>query len=131
MKSLGKKSATAISMILISTIALTLFALPVANAHSDGTVWNFPSYAYLVASPNPAGKGQKVSIVMWVDYPLPSAAVTNDIRRHDYTLTITKPDGKTVTQKWDVLYDTTGIQYYSYTPDIVGTYNLKFEYAGQ
>ncbi len=95
MKSLGKQSASATAIILISTIALTLFAMPAANAHSPP--WNFPSYAYLVASPNPVGVGQKVSIVMWVDYPLPSAVVTNDIRRHDYTLTISKPDGKTVT----------------------------------
>ena len=131
MKSLSQKTATAISIILISTIVLTLFAMPAANAHTGGVVWNFPSYPYLVASPNPVGVGQAVSIVMWIDYPLPSANVANDIRRHDYTLTITKPDGKIVTQHWDVVLDTTSIQYYSYIPDVVGTYNLKFDYAGQ
>ena len=131
MKTLGKKLATAITMILVSTIAMTLFVLPAANAHSDGTIWNFPSYAYCVASPNPVGKGQKVSIVMWVDYPLPSASVTNDIRRKGYTCTITKPNGDKVTQTWDVCTDTTSIQYYSYSPDQVGNYTVKFDYAGQ
>ena len=129
MKSLNKKSATAISLILISTIAMTLFAIPTTNAHSPP--WNYPSFAYLVPAPNPVGVGQKVSIVMWVDEPLPNAAVTNDIRRHDYTLTILKPDGKTVTEHWDSIMDTTSIQYYSYVPDLAGTYNLKFEYGGQ
>ena len=131
MKSVNHKLATAISMILISSIAFTLIALPAANAHTGGVVWNFPSYPYLVASPNPVGVGQKVSIVMWIDYPLPSANVANDVRRHDYTLTITKPDGNKVTQHWDVVQDTTSIQYFSYVPDIVGTYDLKFEYGGQ
>jgi outer membrane protein assembly factor BamB len=62
---------------------------------------------------------------------MPSAAVTNDIRRHGYTLTITKPDGTTETQTWAVISDTTGIQFYKYTPDQVGNYTLKFNYAGQ
>jgi hypothetical protein len=72
-----------------------------------------------------------MSIVMWVDYPLPSAVVTNSIRRTGYTLTITKPDGTTETKKWDVVSDTTSIQYYSYIPTQVGTYTMKFDYAGQ
>jgi hypothetical protein len=68
---------------------------------------------------------------MWVDTPLPNAAITNDIRRHSYTLTITKPDGTVETHSWDVVSDSTGIQFWSYTPDQVGNYTLKFNYAGQ
>jgi hypothetical protein len=68
---------------------------------------------------------------MWVDIPMPSAAIQNDIRRHDYTLTITKPDGTTETHDWDVIQDTTGIQFWTYTPSQAGNYTLKFHYAGQ
>ena len=68
---------------------------------------------------------------MWVDTPMPSAAVTNDIRRHGYQLTIVKPDGTTETHNWDIISDTTGIQFWSYTPDQIGTYTLKFNYTGQ
>src|SRR5512136_1667348 len=117
------KTATVITATLALTIAITLIALPAASAHTPP--WNFPSYAYIVASPNPVGAGQAMSIVMWVDYPLPSAVVSNSIRRTGYTLTITKPDGTTEIKKWDVVSDTTSIQYYSYIPTQVGTYTMK------
>lgn len=68
---------------------------------------------------------------MWIDTPLPGATVTNNIRRHDYTLTITKPDGATDSKHWDVISDTTSVQYYQYTPDQEGNYTLKFDYAQQ
>ena len=68
---------------------------------------------------------------MWVDAPVVGATLGNDIRRHDYTLTITKPDGKIETQTWPVIGDTTGVQYYRYTPDQVGNYTFVFNYPGQ
>ena len=101
------------------------------NTATDKSTWIFPGTAYLVVTPDPVGVGQTGAIMMWVDYPLPSAAVTNDIRRINYTLTITAPDGKTEQQHWDKLSDTTGIQYYRYTPTQTGTYMLKFDYGGQ
>lgn len=122
-----KRNKTAIAIAIL--LLITTFALPIATAHDPP--WSFPSYAFLVASPDPVGVGQKVSIVMWIDYPLPSALVSNDIRRHDYTLTITKPNGQKVTQHWDVVEDTTSIQYYSFIPDQVGEYSMLFEYADQ
>jgi hypothetical protein len=115
--------------LLMLTICASITLLPSSSAHD--TPWNYPSFAYIVPSPNPVGVGQKVSIVMWIDEPLPSAAVGNDIRRHDYTLTITKPDGATESKHWDIISDTTSIQYYEYVPDQVGTYTLNFDYAGQ
>ena len=125
----NKTLAIIISLILVSSMAGSLVLLPTAKAHYPA--WNFPSYAYIVPAPEPIGVGQTGAIVMWVDYPLPSASVTNDIRRHDYTLTITKPDGATESKHWDVISDSTNIQYYQYTPDQVGTYTLKFDYGGQ
>jgi hypothetical protein len=123
------KTATSIAIILILTFAVPIVALPAANAHTPP--WTIISYAYIEASPNPVGVGQAVAIVMWIDTPLVSAAVTNDIRRHDYTLTITKPDGTTQTQHWAVVSDTTGLQSYYYTPDQAGNYTLKFDYPAQ
>jgi outer membrane protein assembly factor BamB len=125
----NRKTAALIATILISTIALTLVAVPLASAHDPK--WDIPSFPYLIASPNPGAVGQRVFIVMWIDEPLPSAAIGNDIRRHDYTLTITKPDGTKETQNWPFVSDSTSIQYYQYTPDQVGTYTVKFDYAGQ
>ena len=68
---------------------------------------------------------------MWVDIPIAGALVTNDIRRHDYNLIITDPDGVNTTQTWAVVDDTTGVQAYAFTPDKVGNYTLTFNYAGQ
>ena len=114
---------------LVFTFALSFIMLPVANAHAPA--WSVPTFAYVSASPNPIGVGQQAFIVMWIDKAFPSAAVTNDIRPHDYKLTITKPDGTAVTMNWPIVYDTTSSQYSLFTPEAVGTYNIKFEYAGQ
>ena len=124
-----KSTSTLIALVLILTMAIPLVALPTATAHDPQ--WKIISYAYIVAVPNPVGVGQKVSIVMWVDTPLPSAVVTNDIRRHNYKLTITAPDDTKDVMEWDVVTDTTSIQYTSYTPTEVGTYTFLFEYPEQ
>jgi hypothetical protein len=125
-----KKRMTAlIALFLISTMSASIIFAQTATAHSPP--WTIPSFAYIVAQPNPVGAGQRVMIYMWVDIPLPSAAVTNDIRRHDYKLTITKPSGQKEVQEWPIISDTTGIQFFPYVPNEVGTYTLDFEYKGQ
>lgn len=124
-----KTIAIATVIFLLLTMTASLVMVPDVAAHTP--VWNIPSYAYLVPSPNPVGVGQKIAIVMWVDTPLPSAAVTNDIRRHDYKLTITKPDLTTEIHEWPIVTDSTSIQYFQYVPDQIGNYSLFFEYKGQ
>jgi outer membrane protein assembly factor BamB len=109
-------------------IAISLVALPVANAQSTRKI---TSYAYMNAIPNPVGVGQATYISMWVDAALPDASFTNDIRRHGYKLTITAPGGTKTTNEWSKLEDTTGIEFISFKPAQVGTYTLLFEYAGQ
>ncbi|MCW4014747.1 MAG: PQQ-binding-like beta-propeller repeat protein [Candidatus Bathyarchaeota archaeon] len=125
----NKKIATTVALILLLTITATLITLPIVSAHDP--TWTIVSYAYIVPAPNPVGVDQNVIIVMWVDTPLPSASVNNNIRRHDYYLTIMKPDGTNETMHWPVVSDTTSIQYVSYTPTQVGTYTLLFEYPEQ
>jgi hypothetical protein len=125
----NKTTAFVITSILILTIASQMLLLPSVNAHTPK--WTIPSFGYVSVAPSPVGVGQTVQIYMWVDIPLPSAVITNDIRRHGYTLTITKPDGNTVTQNWDLITDTTGVQFFSYTPDQIGTYAILFNYTGQ
>ncbi len=128
MNTTNKILTIVLAILLLSSIDI-LTMLPTGQAHDPP--WTFPSYPYVVPAPDPIGVGQTGAIVMWVDYPMPGALVTNDYRRHNYTLTITKPDGTTQTQHWDAISDTTGIQYWQYTPDQVGTYTLKFDYGGQ
>ena len=89
------------------------------------------SYAYLIVEPNPVGVGQTTYIAMLVDVPLPSASEANDIRRHDYQLSITAPDGTIETRSYARIADTTGVQSTSFTPDQVGTYTFTFTYPSQ
>jgi hypothetical protein len=124
----NKNLAVLIALLLVLTIVVPLVDLPAAIAQSSGEM---ASYAYVDVTPNPIGVGQTTFISMWIDVPLPQAAITNDIRRHNYTLTITKPDQTIVSQQWGVVSDSTGIQFYQFTPDQVGNYTLKFDYGGQ
>jgi len=125
---LKSKTITAIALFLTLTIAITLVALPATNAQSSGQM---ASYAFIHAEPNPVGVGQTTYIAMWVDTPLADASIYNDIRRHGYKLTITKPGGSTEVKEWSYIDDSTGAQYIAFIPDQVGTYTLKFDYAGQ
>ena len=123
-----KKSAILIAFLLISTIATTLVSTPLTNAQTSGQM---KSYAYLIVEPNPVGIGQTTYIAMIVDVPLPSTSEANDIRRHNYQLIITAPDGTNQTKTWDRVADTTGAQSTSFTPDQVGTYTFTFNYPDQ
>jgi len=125
----NRKLAITIVVILILAMSASTLLTPQASAHNP--IWTIKSYAYLIASPNPVGVGQAAAITMWIDSPVVGSAITNDIRRHDYTLTITKPDGNTDVKHWDVVSDTTGIQYYQYTPTETGNYTIKFDYPQQ
>ena len=125
----NKTMAIMIALILTISMSTSIILTPTVNAHTPP--WTITSYAYLVASPNPVGVGQTISICMWVDTPMPGATIENDIRRHDYKLTITNPDGAIETQTWQYIGDPTGVQFYRYTPIQVGNYTINFDYAEQ
>ncbi len=130
MQILKNKNVTiATVIILVAAISMSMAMLPQANAHTP--IWTFDSYAYLTIQPDPVGVGQTVAVVMWIDGPLPGATVTNDIRRHDYKLTITDPTGQTEVKNYPVVSDTTSVQYMQYTPSKTGEYTFKFEYPQQ
>jgi len=100
----NKKFAT-ILLAAVLFISIAAATAP-ANAQKSGEM---QSFAYLIVEPNPVGIGQTTYIAMMVDVPLPGSSEANDIRRHNYKLTITAPDGKVTTQSWAVVPDTTGV----------------------
>ncbi len=125
---MSKKQKAVLGFVLMLAMAISVVALPAAFAQSSGEK---TSYAYIFVAPNPVGVGQKVYISLLVDFSLPNSLVTNDIRRHGYKLTITTPEGKTEKFEWPVVDDTTNVAFMTYVPVQVGTYTLKFDYAGQ
>jgi hypothetical protein len=125
----NKTMAIIIALILVTSTAITLVDLPKADAHTPA--WQFTTYAYIYASPNPVGTGQQVLIFMWLDNTIQGNPDNTAIRFHNYQLTITKPNGDNETKTFDTITDPTSSQYYPYTPDQVGTYQLTFVFPGQ
>jgi len=130
------KNKTIVAMIILFltiSMSASIILQPTVDAHTPS--WTIVSYAYLTAAPSPVGVGQSVAVFMWIDTALVSASSSpgsaNDIRRANYQLTITAPDGKVTTQNWPVVTDPTGIQSYYFSPDQVGNYTLKFDYPQQ
>jgi hypothetical protein len=153
----NKTMAIVIALILVSSMAISLVALPTASAaYNDATsvaiaqgmkwdfpnaanynasairllLWNrwqdkIPTWTYAVLSPNPVGVGQGITIVMFNPQLLYGASSTNDVV-YEYTVTIVKPDGNTLTLPSSGTFksDSTGSGYTAYTPDIVGNYTV-------
>jgi hypothetical protein len=135
MKIAKNKTVTiSIAMFLMLSMATSLILLPCAIGHSPA--WQFPTYAYIWATPNPDGVGQTVSVFMWLTnyyYGAGTGAlgVANNLRFHNFKLTITAPNGEVTTQTFATIIDTTSNQHTSFIPDQVGTYNLTFTYPGE
>ena len=92
----NKTIATLITLILMSTIAISTIAyLPPASAltHTESN-----TYSFITVSPNPVGIGQPMTIMFWLVEMNPLSAANQDNVWHNFTLTITKPDGTAETK---------------------------------
>ncbi len=127
-KTKNKLSKIGVTILLCLMITSTFAASPLVVAHDPS--WSIPTYAYIQAVPNPIGVGQSSQVYMWIDKIPNGALPTNNVRLHDYKLTITAPDGTITTQTWDTIEDLTSNQGYSFTPVQTGTYTLDFSFPG-
>jgi hypothetical protein len=127
-----KNKKIAIALFLMLSIGASMTLVSTTNAHTPA--WEITTFAYIHVAPDPVGVGQVVNVIMWVDKTMGgwfAASADNDIRMHDYKLTITRPDGETETQTWPIVWDTTSSQYTSYTPTQTGEYTFKFDFPKQ
>jgi outer membrane protein assembly factor BamB len=124
----NKTAATMIALFLAFTIALTLVALPTANAHTPP--WQVPTYSFINVSPNPIGAGQTVNVNFWLNIPPPTASGQYGDRWTNMTVVITKPNGNTETLK-PFTSDAVGGAYTTYTPDVVGNYTFQMVFSGE
>jgi hypothetical protein len=131
MQSVKHKSlAFAIAVLLIASIGASTALIPNTSAHSPA--WNIPTFAYVAAEPSVVGVGQTALIDMFLgNAPIPSSAIPNTYRYHNYQLIITAPNGTSTTQNFATISDTTDNQVAYLTPDVVGTWNITFNYLGQ
>ena len=125
----NKTAAIAIAICLMFSMSASMMLVPNVSAHTPA--WQIPTYAYILAAPDPVGVGQKVNVIMWIGQTFNSAAYINTYRFHNYNLTITAPDGTKETTIFPTVTDTTSSQYYAYTPDQTGNYTFTFTFPGQ
>ena len=126
----SKNTITAlITAIMILTVSLTILASPIVNAQATPPP-NIKTYAYVTATPNPVGVGQQVIIVMWLNWPPPTAAGTTGDRWQGMTIEITKPNGD-ITHFGPFVTDSVGSTYTTYTPTDLGEYKVNFNFPGQ
>lgn len=127
-----KNKQVVITLSLILLLGISAFAalstVPIAEAHDPP--WTIPTYAYIVASPDPIGLGQTAFVVFWLDKVPPTAAGIGGDRWTGFTINITKPNGQ-VERKGPYISDATSAAWFLYTPDQVGTYTFDFNYPGQ
>ncbi len=124
----SKTLAILIALILTVSIGASMSIIPGASAHSPP--WTITDHAYIALSPNPIGVGQTEIITFWTAQPLPNAALTNNIRKENYTLTITLPDRTTTSQFFSVVANPGGVQTVTYVPSETGNYTFAFSFGG-
>jgi hypothetical protein len=122
------KTKAILTTFLVLTFAVTLVALPAANAHTPA--WTIPTYAFLNVAPNPVGVGQTAYVNFWLDKVSPTANSQYGDRWHNFTVTITKPDG-TNEKLGPFTSDDVGGAFTTYVPDTVGNYTFVFNFPGQ
>jgi outer membrane protein assembly factor BamB len=125
----SKSKILTISMILILTISMSTILIENAAAHDPPQ--KITTHAYVQAVINPVGVGQSTYIYMWVDKVKDGALITNNVRFHNYKLTITAPNGDVTEKTFETVTDSTSNQAYAFTPNQVGTYNLTFNFPEQ
>ena len=128
LKILRNKTSSAIAMLIVLTFTLALIAFPAVNAHTPA--WEIPTYAYINAAPNPAGIGQKVLVVTWINTISPTAIGLSGDQWKGFKLEVTDPSGtKTTVGTKDA--DPAASTYFEFTPTQVGEYTFDFSWPGQ
>jgi outer membrane protein assembly factor BamB len=117
----SKTTTTAIALFLMFAMAVSLFALPAANAQPE-----LKTYPVIGATPNPVGVGQETLILLGITQQLESALYAWE----GLTVTVTKPDGTTETLgPFDT--DATGMTGTVYVPTAAGNYTLQVHFPEQ
>lgn len=118
------KTSIAIALLLMLTIATLMAGISFVSATGIETK------AQMIVGANPIGVGQQTLVVFGVSMPPPGALLENDIRWENLTVTITKPDGSIET-RYPLRSDTTGLNFFMYTPTATGKYYFQCSFPGQ
>ncbi len=124
-----KNAAIAIALLLLLSMSSLAIYLPNANAATTDVT----TYPFISVTPNPVGAGQTVQITMWLSMVPPQLTEvgSRDVQGwHNFTVTVTAPNGNTETLG-PFNTEATGSTYTQYKPDQTGNYTFEFSYAGE
>ena len=114
------RTATATTLFLLLTFAVSLAVIPAANAQTTKK-----TYAFMGIAPNPIGIGQQAALHIGIPDALQTATDGWNL-----TVTVTKPDAKTETLG-PYMTDSTGGTGVAYIPSQVGTYYFQTVFPEQ
>ena len=121
--------AILIATLLTFSMAVSPLILPSVNATT-----NVGTNAWVVATPDPVGVGQKTILGMGLVQvnPLSQLLTTSTVSNvwNNYKLSITDPNGAT-SSAGPFSADYTAGASYAFTPTIVGNYTITFSFPGQ
>jgi len=120
----SRTKATVVSLFLLFAMAISLVALPTANAQADYITKK--TYAVCGLMPNPVGVGQEV--LVWTGITDQLGVYTDGWE--GLTVTVTRPDGTTETLG-PLRTDATGSTGTVYTPTMVGNYTFQTHFPEQ
>jgi outer membrane protein assembly factor BamB len=112
-----------LSAVIALALTLTMIAalIPILPTVSGAVT----TYAQTAASPNIVQVGGTVSIIGWVTPP----PAVSGAWYFNYTFTITKPDGSTLTYFFDTS-DVEATRQFHFAPDTVGTWSVVLSFPG-
>jgi hypothetical protein len=135
----NKKSLSMITMLLMITMTISMFAILPQDKAQTIPVTNTRSYIYVGASPITVGVGQQVIVVTWTaDMPPDVGETAGTVAspngraawNNPAIVTVMKPDGTNDTISMPRT-DPVGATWAYYTPETVGTYVLQAYFPGE
>ncbi len=146
---------TTMAVTLIMPLASAAYNSETATAVAQGMKWDFPgsqdisasstrlliwnryqdrvpTRTYNVIAPNPVGVGQLFTVVFYQPIVPPDALIINNIRYQYYNI-VKKPDGheERIPASGTTTSDSTGTNYFGYTPDQIGNYSVTTVFVEQ
>jgi hypothetical protein len=110
----------------ISVIALlAVSTLVITSVTARTPALSIPNYVYIIASPNPIGVDQTISLFAWTAAYPPTGNGQYGDRWTNLQIIVTKPDG-TNTTLGSFTSDSVGAIFTNYTPETIGNYSFQF-----
>jgi len=123
MKTSRNKAVTLITIILLSTMLVSIFAFEV---NATNTPINIRTWTQVAVAPNPVGVNQVVNFVFWNTQAPPSGAI-DPLSRWKFNVSVTNPNNVT-TKLGTYTSNADGVAFASLTPTVVGNWSVSVEF---